>query len=102
MNNTIPAPVNAQQADVPAAGFDYNSWREKFLLTLLRISSLLGVIVTALSLIQSLQSQSLGRDAIVFPTLLVILLGVTFLRVGYNLRAYTLLFAMFAIGINGV
>src|SRR5690348_9363093 len=99
--SNISAPLNTEPQE-SSAGFDYNSWREKFLLTILRISSVLGIGVTAFSIIQSLQSQSLGRDAFVFPTLLAVLLGVTFLRASYNLRAYTLLFATFAIGINGV
>jgi GAF domain-containing protein len=99
MNNNISAPLNPQQADVPAAtGFDYNSWREKFLLTLLRISCVLGLGITLFSFIQSAQP----RDWIIFPILLVTLAAVTFLRASYNLRAYILLFVTFTIGINGV
>jgi hypothetical protein len=93
MNNNIPVPLNPQQADVPATGFDYNSWREKFLLTLLRISCVLGFGITLFSFIQSAQP----RDWIIFPILLVTLAAVTFLRASYNLRAYILLFVTFAI-----
>ncbi len=98
MNKNISAPLNPQQMDALAAGFDYNSWREKFLLTLLRISCVLGLGITIFSFIQSEQP----RDRIIFPVLFVILAAVTFLQASYNLRAYILLFVTFAIGINGV
>ncbi len=96
MNNNIPAPLN--HANALAGGFDYNSWREKFLLTLLRISCVLGLGITIFSFIQSEEP----RDQFIYPLLLVILGAVTFLPATYNLRAYTLLFITFVIGINGV
>src|SRR5215204_1393434 len=98
MNNNIPAPLNPQQTDVPATGFDYNSWREKFLLTFLRISCVLGVGTMIFSPFLTNEP----RDLFIYSILLVILVAVTFLPATYNLRAYTLLFITFGIGINGV
>jgi len=98
MNRNIPAPLLAQQPETPAGAFDYNSWRERFLLTFLRISCILGIPITVFSLIQTTRS----RDTIIFAILLVIVVAVTFLRVTYNVRAYALLFVTFVIGINGV
>jgi GAF domain-containing protein len=98
MNKNIPAPLMPQQQQVPTGAFDYNSWREKFLLTLLRISCVLGLGITIFSFVQSEEP----RDWVIFPVLFVILLAVTFLRATYNIRAYTLLFITFVIGINGV
>ncbi len=95
MNNNIP--IHEAQ-DITSAAFDYNSWRERFILTILRISSFLGIGFTVFSFIQS----NLLRDEIVFTSLLAILLAVTFLPTSYNVRAFTLLFITFAIGINGI
>jgi GAF domain-containing protein len=94
----INTPSSPEQGGFPSAALDYNSWREKFILTILRISCLLGVGLTIFSFFQSTQL----RDRILYSSLLVILLAVTFLRAPYNLRAYTLLFVTFAIGINGI
>src|SRR6185369_15340937 len=98
MNRTIATSSGTEQNTVSTAAVDYNSWRERFILTILRISSILGIGFTLLSWFQS----DLLRDKIIFTGLLAILLGVTFLPASYNLRAYTLLFITFAIGINGV
>src|SRR5690349_16963185 len=96
--SNISSPPSVEQEPVTSTGFDYNSWRERFLLILLRISFFLGIGVTVFSFIQSSQP----RDLIIFSSLLVILFGVTFFSTNYNLRAYTLLFITFAIGINGI
>lgn len=98
MNNNLQSPLPVQQPGFTSATFDYNSWRDRFILTILRISCILGIGLTIFSFFQSDQV----RDQILYSILLALLIAVTLLPVSYNLRAYTLLLATFAIGINGI
>lgn len=98
MNNNMQTPLTPPSQGFTSAALDYNTWREKFILTILRISCILGVGMTIFAFFQSDEP----RDQILYPILLAILFAVTFLSVPYNLRAYTLLFVTFAIGINGI
>lgn len=96
--NNISITNTADPSNSVSAALDYNSWRERFILIILKISCFLGLGATILSFFQS----DLVRDYIIFPTLLAILLGVTFFPTSYRVRASTLLFITFAIGINGI
>jgi GAF domain-containing protein len=98
MSNETPVVNSADKQTVSSAAFDYNAWRDNFILTILRIASILGIGLTVFSFIQS----TMARDRIIFPILLAFLLGVTFLPAPYKLRAFTLLFITYAIGVNGI
>ncbi len=98
INKNAPTPAVKEQRDSSSVAFNYNAWREGFILTILRIASFLGIGLTLYSFLQSSQI----RDRIIFPILLAILLRVTFLPTPYNLRASTLLFISYAVGVNGI
>lgn len=98
MNNSVQTPLPPQSQGFTSAALDYNTWRERFILIVLRISCILGAGLTILAWVQPDQL----RDRILYPILLTILLAVTFLPASYNLRVYALLFATFAVGINGI
>jgi GAF domain-containing protein len=98
MNNSMQTPLIPQPQGFTSAAVDYNTWREKFILTILRISCILGIGLTIFAFFVSTQP----RDIILYPILLAILFAVTFLPAPYSLRAYALLLVTFAIGINGV
>ncbi len=98
MNKNAPTLLAPEQLDPVPPASNYNTWRENFILTILRIASFLGIGLTVYSFIQSTQD----RDRIIFPILLAILLSVTFFRTPYSLRALTLLFITYAIGVNGI
>lgn len=84
----------------PSFGYenvDVRSWREGFVLTMLRVASLLGIVLIVVSF-----PTTVGSDRFIFIGLYLILLAVTLLRVPYMVRAYTLLLAIFIVGINAV
>ena len=99
MNRDFLNSYSVEQEDKASEDYNYNAWRERFIVTILRIACLLGVGLIILSFTQE---TLIVRDLIVFSVLLVILLAVTFLPTSYNIRAFTLLFISFAIGINGI
>lgn len=80
-----------------SAPFDYKSWREGFLLNTLRIACLLGLGLIIIS-----YSTSTIVDRIMYISLYAILLAVTFLRVSYTIRVFSLLFTVYAVGTNSI
>jgi GAF domain-containing protein len=74
---------------------DYKSWREHFILTILRIASVLGVALIAISFPTATVS-----DRILFLGIYLVLLIITLVRVNYSIRAFGLLFMAFTIGVN--
>ncbi|HET7142628.1 MAG TPA: hypothetical protein VFI68_01305, partial [Anaerolineales bacterium] len=97
MNNNFPLPHSSTIEKTKSAAFDYKSWREGFLLNTLRIACLLGVGLISIS-----YSTATVTDRILFISLYVILLAITLLRVSYPIRAFSLLFMVYAIGVNSI
>jgi GAF domain-containing protein len=97
MNNKNPVlqPDNLEEPKPTAV--DYKGWREIFILTILRITSVLGIALIAVSF-----STATTIDRVLFLSLYLALLAVTLLRLNYSVRAYALLFIVFAIGVNSV
>ena len=97
MNNNF-SPPNSSIIEKPkSAAFDYKSWREGFLLNTLRIACLLGVGLISIS-----YSTATVTDRILFISLYAILLAITLLSVSYPIRAFSLLFMVYAIGVNSI
>lgn len=97
MNNNFSLPNSSTIEKPKSAAFDYKSWREGFLLNTLRIACLLGVGLISIS-----YSTATVPDRILFISLYVILLAITLIRVPYPIRAYSLLFMVYAIGVNSI
>ena len=49
MNNKTPSFQSSNQEDFNSDTFDYKGWRERFIITILRIASVLGVALIAIS-----------------------------------------------------
>lgn len=97
MNNNFFSLQSSTTKNQQSAAFDYKAWRESFLLITLRIACLLGVGLITIS-----YSTATTTDRILFIGLYVILLAVTFLRVSYSIRAFSLLFTLYTIGVNSI
>jgi len=76
---------------------DYRGWRERFIITILRIACVLGIALLAISF-----PTATTTDRILFPGLYLALLLVTVLPTNYSIRAFTLLFMVFTVGVNSV
>jgi len=89
MNNTSPVQISGS--------FDYKGWRENFIVTILRIACVLGITIIAASF-----PTATTTDRILFISLYIILLVITVVRVNYSMRAFTLLFMVFTVGVNSI
>jgi GAF domain-containing protein len=97
MINQAPSLPPSNREELRSTAFDYKNWREQFILTILRIASVLGV-----ALIASSFATATNTDRILFIGLYLALLLITLLRVNYALRAFTLLFMVFIVGLNSI
>jgi GAF domain-containing protein len=97
MNNNTPSLQSSNSEDFSSDAFDYKGWRERFIVTVLRIASVLGIALLANSF-----STATITDRVLFVSLYLVLLMITLLRVNYSTRAFTLLFLVFTIGVNSV
>jgi len=89
MNNTSPVQISGS--------FDYKGWRENFIVTILRIACVLGITIIAASF-----PTATTTDRVLFISLYIILLAITVVRVNYSMRAFTLLFMVFIVGVNSI
>lgn len=89
MNNNPPAQL--------VKPFDYRGWRENFINAILRIICTLGVALIAFSF-----STATSTDRVLFIGFYIVLLGITLAPVKYEVRAFTLLFISYAIGVNSI
>ncbi len=80
-----------------SAAFDYKGWREQFILSVLRIASVLGVAL----ILTSYQSSTSGAR-IFFISLYIILLTVTLLPMPYSIRAFSLVAITYLVGLNAL
>jgi GAF domain-containing protein len=97
MNNKNPSLQPSTHEGLSSDSFDYKSWREQFIVTILRIASVLGVALIAVSF-----PNATIADRILFPSLYLALLVITILHVNYSVRAYALLFLIFTVGVNSI
>ena len=77
--------------------FNVTEWREGFILTVLRISCLLGIALIGISFPTATTS-----ERILFIGLYLGLLAITLLSVPYTVRAYAILLTVFAVGANSI
>lgn len=77
--------------------FNVNQWRESFILSILRIGSLLGIGVLAVSL-----PPATPNDRVLFIGIYILLLTVTLLPISYNIRSYSVIALIFIIGANSI
>jgi len=97
MNNNTPSIQSPSQEGFNSDTFDYKNWRERFIITILRIASVLGIALIAISF-----PTATFTDRVLFFSLYFALLMVTILRVNYSIRAFALLFMVYAIGVNSI
>lgn len=81
----------------PSSSFDYQSWREYFIVIIMRIACVLGITIIAASF-----STATTTDRILFISLYFVLLAITILQVKYSIRAFALLFMVFIVGVNSI
>jgi GAF domain-containing protein len=93
MNNSSPSSQSFNQDKVLSAAFNYQGWREQFILTVLRIACVLGSVLLVAS-----YEPATSIERVVFISLFVVLVAITIFRVPYRLRVLTLLGINFAIG----
>jgi GAF domain-containing protein len=77
--------------------FNYKSWRESFIVGVLRVSSVLGAALLAISF-----PTATFRDRAIFIVLYLALLVVTFAPVEYKIRAFFLLATPYVLGVNSI
>jgi len=75
--------------------FDYKTWRESFIVTILRITCVLGVAIVAASF-----STATNTDRILFTVMYIALLAITLTPIKYETRAVALLLMTFTLGVN--
>ena len=97
MNSQKSPLQNLNQEGLDLGTLDYRGWRERFIITILRIACVLGVALLAISF-----PTATTTDRILFPSLYLALLLVTVLQVNYSIRAFTLLLMVFTVGVNAV
>ena len=97
MNSQKSPLQNLNQEGLDLGTLDYRGWRERFIITILRIACVLGIALLAISF-----PTATTTDRILFPGLYLALLLVTVLPTNYSIRAFTLLFMVFTVGVNSV
>lgn len=90
-------PPQSNQDYTASSVFDYKSWREQFILVILRVACVLGVALIVISF-----STATITDRILFMGLYLLLLAVTVLNIPYSIRAFSLLILIFTIGTNSI
>jgi GAF domain-containing protein len=97
MNRFLSLLQLSSQENQRSAAFDYISWRAGFLLSTLRIACVLGIGLIVIS-----YSTATLADRTLYIGLYVVLLVLTFFRVSYSVRAFSLLLLVFSIGVNSI
>ena len=97
MNNKTPSFQTSNQEAVSSDTLDYKGWRERFIVTILRIICVLGIALIAISF-----PTATATDRILFFSLYFALLMVTILRVKYSIRAFALVFMIYIISANAI
>ena len=97
MNNSFPVQALSDQEPQTAALINFKEWRERFVITLLRISTVVGIILIIIIFPTASQSAK-----ILFIASYAILLVITILRTPYLIRAYTLVAVIYAFGLGRI
>lgn len=97
MNKITPSFESPNREDSKSNSFDYKGWRERFIVTILRIVCVLGVALIAISF-----PTATTTDRILFFSLYIALLLVTILRVKYSIRAFALILMVYIISVNAI
>lgn len=97
MNSADPSPKASSQVNFLSSKFSYTDWREGFILTILRVASVLAIPMIILSFPTATTS-----DRILFIGMYLALVFITVLPTPYLIRAYALLFVPFAVGMNAI
>jgi len=77
--------------------FNYTAWRDTFIQNTLRIACVVGIALIFFS-----YPTATPGDRVLFIGMYVYIIAITLLPVRYSLRAYSLLFINFAVGINAI
>lgn len=97
MNNPHPETALSERVSQTAAFARFSEWRKRFVLTLLRISSVVGIVLIVITFPNVSQSAQ-----ILLIASYAILLVITILRTPYLIRAYTLVSIVYAFGFGRV
>lgn len=97
MNRSYPSEKSSTIENIPTAAFGVIEWRERFILAILRITSVLAVPMIVLS-----YPTATIRDKFLFVGLYLALVALTVLPVPYFIRAYALLLMALSVGIHAV
>jgi GAF domain-containing protein len=97
MNNKTPSFQDSNQDFPSLNALDYKGWRERFIVTILRIICVLGIALIAISF-----PTATATDRILFFSLYFALLMVTILKVKYSIRAFALIFMVYIISVNAI
>ena len=93
--------VTSNELNVPrtpeSEAVNYKAWREYFILSVLRIASVLSIVLIVLSL-----PAFTWPIGILYISAYIILLAVAFLPMQYSPRAFALLAIVYAIGLNAL
>lgn len=97
MNKDLTNPILSDREVLEPSTFDYKGWRERFVILVLRVATLLGLGMLLVSF-----STGTARENILYTILFLSLLAITFLQSPYWLRAGTLSALSFIIGLNAL
>lgn len=97
MNSKTPLPRQAAGKSLSSVVYDYKQWREQFIVIILRIACIAGILLIAFSF-----PTATAGDRILFAGLYILLLAITVAPVPYNVRAYSFLGMLFAVGTNAI
>jgi GAF domain-containing protein len=89
-------PENAPKPVEPVMVLNYTAWRERFILSILRIASVLGIALIVFAFL----SGTTNSSRVIYVSIYVVLLALTLLPIPYLVRGYTLLVIGYAFGLN--
>jgi GAF domain-containing protein len=95
MNSNSPSSRPLPQENAQSAAFNYQGWREQFILAILRIACVLGIALIILTFASPTTSEV---ERVVYIGLYITLVAITLLPVSYRIRAMGLLGIIFFIG----
>ncbi len=97
MNSNTPLAKQTAGKNLVSVVYNYKQWREQFILIILRIACIAGILLIAFSF-----PTATAGDRILFAGLYILLLAITVAPVPYNVRAYSFLGMLFAVGTNAI
>lgn len=95
MSSNIPR--TSSRDNILASRFSYTDWRERFILAILQIASVVAIPMIVLAF-----PTATAFDRFLFVGLYIALIAVTVLPVSFSIRVYVLLLIPLAVGVNAV